>query len=47
MTNPNGCHWCGIDKRRHGRQWTAEADWHKWEQPTQEQIKARMIARRR
>jgi len=44
--NPNGCRWCGIDQRSHGRQWTDEAGWHTWEQPTQAQIKARMQARR-
>ncbi len=43
---PSGCRWCGIGKRRHGRQWTDDAGWHPWEQPTREQIKARMLARR-
>lgn len=46
LPTPNGCRWCGIDKRRHARQWTEEAGWHAWEQPTQDQIKARMFARR-
>nr|WSX25538.1 hypothetical protein OG690_38290 [Streptomyces tubercidicus] len=46
MTQPNGCRWCDIDKRPHGRQWTEEPGWHAWEQPTQDQIKARMLARR-
>ncbi|WP_405531518.1 hypothetical protein OG592_27055 [Streptomyces avidinii] len=45
-TVPNGCHWCGIVQRGHARQWTAQAGWHSWEQPSQEQIKARTIARR-
>lgn len=44
--DPNACHWCGITQRGHGRQWTAQAGWHGWEQPTQEQIKAHMLARR-
>ncbi|MFD3955921.1 MULTISPECIES: hypothetical protein [Streptomyces] len=44
--NPMGCHWCGIDQRTHGRQWTPDAGWHTWTQPTQEQIKNRMRARR-
>jgi hypothetical protein len=42
----NGCRWCGIDQRGHGRQWTDEAGWHPWTAPTQEQAKARMQARR-
>ncbi|MCX5000896.1 hypothetical protein [Streptomyces longwoodensis] len=44
--NPNGCRWCGIDQRGHGRQHTAPVGWHAWEQPTQDQIKQRMKARR-
>jgi hypothetical protein len=44
--NPMGCRWCGIGERQHGRQWTRDAGWHEWTQPTQEQIKARMQARR-
>lgn len=44
--NPPGCRWCGIDQRTHARQWTAEAGWHTWTQPTQPQIKDRMRARR-
>ncbi len=44
--NPDGCRWCGISQRAHARQWTAEAGWHQWTQPTQDQIKARMRARR-
>ncbi|ACX71162.1 hypothetical protein pZL12.85 [Streptomyces phage ZL12] len=43
---PNGCRHDGIDQRAHARQWTPEAGWHTWEQPTQEQIKDRMRGRR-
>lgn len=43
---PNGCRYDGIDQRAHGRQWTPDAGWHAWKQPTQEQIKTRMRARR-
>lgn len=46
LVNPNGCRHCGIDQRRHARQWTEQAGWHTWTQPTQEQMKARMKARR-
>ncbi|MFE1515730.1 hypothetical protein ACFW9I_02675 [[Kitasatospora] papulosa] len=45
-TTPNGCRRDGIDRRTHGRQWTPEVGWHSWEQPTQDQIKERMRARR-
>lgn len=46
VIQPNGCRWCGINKRPHARQWTQEAGWHSWEQPTRDQIKQRMLARR-
>jgi hypothetical protein len=44
---PNGCRWCGIEQREHFSRWKPEPGWHTWEQPTQEQIKARMLARRK
>ncbi|MFF5972266.1 hypothetical protein ACFY7C_12175 [Streptomyces sp. NPDC012769] len=43
---PSACRWCGIEERSHSRQWKPPVGWHSWEQPTQAQIKARMIARR-
>lgn len=50
MTNPSGCRHCGIDERGHARRWTPPSKdgpgWHQWTPPTQEQIKARMLARR-
>jgi hypothetical protein len=46
MSEPSACRHCGVSRREHFRRWTAEASWHKWVQPTQEQIKARMQARR-
>ncbi|HET6356050.1 hypothetical protein [Streptomyces sp.] len=45
IVDPNGCRICGIAPP-HGRQWTADAGWHQWAQPTQEQIKERMLRRR-
>lgn len=45
MTAPNGCRVCGIDQRGHGIQVGAGSS-HTWEQPTQQQIKERMLARR-
>ncbi|PBC72286.1 MULTISPECIES: hypothetical protein [unclassified Streptomyces] len=46
MPQPNSCRWCGIDQRQHMQQWKPPVGWHQWEQPTQDQIKARMLARR-
>lgn len=43
---PQGCRWCGIPELRHALQWTEAAGWHSWEQPTDVQVKARMLARR-
>lgn len=43
---PSGCRHCGLDRRLHFQRWTDAAGWHKWEHPTQEQIKARMLERR-
>lgn len=43
---PMGCRWCGIEQRGHARQWKLPVGWHKWEQPPQEQTKARMLARK-
>ena len=45
MPNPNACRWCGIDKREHMQQWKPPVGWHQWTPPTQDQIKARMLAR--
>ncbi|MEH0657674.1 hypothetical protein QA860_08005 [Streptomyces stelliscabiei] len=45
---PFGCRWCGISQRSHpfGPTWMRGRGMHVWEQPTQAQIKARMLARR-
>lgn len=45
IPNPMGCRWCGIDQRGHAIQIGAEGS-HTWEQPTKDQIKQRMLARR-
>ncbi|MEU4080381.1 hypothetical protein [Streptomyces venezuelae] len=45
-TTPNGCRHCGIDHHEHAQRWTEAAKWHQWTPPTQQQIKARMRARR-
>ena len=42
---PMGCQHCGIGQRGHGIQYGA-AGRHTWTQPTQQQIKTRMLARR-
>lgn len=43
---PYGCRWCGIERRGHGLQHLWGRPSHRWEPPTQAQIKARMVARR-
>ncbi|MEU7911359.1 hypothetical protein [Microbispora bryophytorum] len=49
----NGCRYCGLpekgSRRRlpHCQRWSAEVGWHTWTQPTQKQIKQRMLARRK
>lgn len=43
--NPMGCQLCGID-RPHGWQNTEGGGLHQWVQPTPQQIKDRMRARR-
>lgn len=44
--NPFGCRWCGDTQHQHGLQWVASRGMHRWERPTNQQIKARMTARR-
>lgn len=46
LPNPNGCRWCGVDKQRHHQRWAPEVKWHGWAEPTGEQRKHRMLARR-
>lgn len=45
---PNGCHHCGIDKQGHYSIAASKerGGWHQWVQPTTEQIRERMLARR-
>jgi hypothetical protein len=43
---PFGCRWCGAEQRFHGRRNLRGRNSHRWVQPTQAQIKARMVARR-
>jgi hypothetical protein len=45
LPNPMGCGRCGIDRRGHAIQ-AGSGGSHTWTQPTQEQIKQRMLARR-
>lgn len=46
MTEPSACRHCDRPRQEHFQRWTTEAGWHKWTAPTQEQILARMKARR-
>lgn len=49
---PSGCRWCGLDRYGHFSRWSRELSetgvngWHGYAQPTAEQIKTRMLARR-
>lgn len=43
---PSGCRWCGVEQYGHMQSWLPGRGFHCWEQPTQAQIKARMLARR-
>lgn len=42
---PMGCRLCGIEQRPHAIQAGADGS-HTWQKPTQQQIRARMLARR-
>jgi len=46
VPTPFGCRWCGTERSGHGRRYLPGRGMHAWEQPTQDQIKARMLARR-
>ncbi|MEU0836097.1 hypothetical protein [Streptomyces sp. NPDC005969] len=46
IPSPNSCQHCGVDEREHMRRWKPAVGWHAWTPPTQDQIKARMLARR-
>jgi hypothetical protein len=46
VTGPSGCRWCGVTKPDHASRWNVDIGWHQWTQPTQQQIKDRMRARR-
>ncbi|MCX4751738.1 hypothetical protein OG455_41755 [Kitasatospora sp. NBC_01287] len=43
---PSACGHCGIPDRVHYQRWKPPVGWHQWTPPSQEQIKARMTARR-
>ncbi len=43
---PSACRVCGLPERGHCQRWSKAVGWHKWLAPTQDQIKARMHARR-
>ncbi len=42
---PHGCRWCGIPQREHVQLWVPGRGWHGHEDPTRQQIEARMRAR--
>jgi hypothetical protein len=46
VSEPNGCAHCGVVQRSHGRRYISGVGMHAWERPSDEQVKARMLARR-
>lgn len=44
-SDPSACRWCGISESEHLQRWKSPVGWHVWTEPTQEQRKARMLAR--
>lgn len=46
MTSPNGCKYCGYLPEHHGRRVSNGIGMHVWTEPTDEERKARLIARR-
>ncbi|MEU3945398.1 hypothetical protein [Streptomyces sp. NPDC029526] len=46
VSEPFGCAHCGAAKRVHGRRYIGGVGMHGWERPSDEQVKARMLARR-
>lgn len=44
--SPTACGVCAINEREHAQRWRPPVGWHQWQHPTQQQIKARMLARR-
>lgn len=42
---PNACAHCGIDRDEHMRPIADALGWHGWTEPTDEQRKARLLAR--
>ena len=46
IPSPSGCRWCGVEERQHMQRWKPPVGWHRWEPPTLEQRKERMLARR-
>lgn len=46
LPDPDGCHWCGIARRHHGRRYIAPIEMHGWVRPTRDQRLARMLERR-
>ncbi|GAB3654891.1 hypothetical protein GCM10027589_13880 [Actinocorallia lasiicapitis] len=47
MPPPDGCRWCGVEARTHFQRWKPPVGWHRWEAPSAEQRKERMLARRK
>lgn len=44
--SPNGCIFCGLDKRVHMKRWAPGVKWHSWVEPDNATRLARMRSRR-
>lgn len=47
LPTPDACRHCGTAQREHAQQHHPDVDFHRWTEPTDEQRKERMLARRR
>src|SRR4030095_12667401 len=43
---PGGCRYCGLGLREHGWRWMPSIGWHRFENPTVQMVKERMVQRR-
>lgn len=44
--SPSACRWCCRDERSHSLEWAELVGYHPWEEPTIDQRRERMLARR-
>lgn len=47
VSDPDGCHWCGVGRRLHWQRWHSAVGRHGWASPSSQQRLDRMLQRRR